>query len=386
MSKPRTPIPVAKPWLDDAESHAVQRVLASGWTSQGPEVAAFEQEFAEAVGAPYACAVNSCTSALHLALLAVGVGPGDEVITVSHSFIASANAVRHCGAEPVFVDIDLRTFNMDPELVEPAITKRTRAILCVHQMGMPCDLEAILDIGQRHGLPVVEDAACALGSEIKRSGEWETIGTPHGDVACFSLHPRKVISCGHGGVLTTSSKEIDTFARLARHNGMSVSDRTRHESSTVVFESYPIVGYNYNLTDIQAAVAREQLVKLPEIIKKRRYLGNRYRHLLADIANVKTPELPNWASTNWQSYCVHLAGGVDAKAVMQEMHNKGVATRRGIMNAHREKAYSNQVLKCSLPHSEEAQDHCVLLPLYHVMTDEDHDYVVETLDWACRTE
>ena len=202
-------IPIAKPWMDEREVEAARRAILSGWVTQGPEVAAFEAEFADYVGAEYACAVSSCTTALHLALLAAGVQPGDEVITVSHSFIATANSIRYCGAVPVFVDIQPETFNINPALIEEAINERTRAILCVHQMGMPCDLKAISEIVRHHSLPVIEDAACAIGSEISWSGKWEKIGKPHGDIACFSFHPRKVITTGDGGMITTSNSEWD---------------------------------------------------------------------------------------------------------------------------------------------------------------------------------
>ncbi|MFO0108735.1 MAG: DegT/DnrJ/EryC1/StrS family aminotransferase, partial [bacterium] len=186
-------IPIAKPWIGEPEAEAARRAIMSGWVTQGPEVAGFEQEFAAYVGAKYACAVSNCTTALHLALLAVSVQPEDEVITVSHSYIATANSIRYCGAIPVFVDIEPQTYNINPVLIEDTINERTRAILIVHQMGMPCDLKAILDIAQRYNLPVIEDAACAIGSEILWDGQWEKIGKPHGDIACFSFHPRKVI-------------------------------------------------------------------------------------------------------------------------------------------------------------------------------------------------
>src|SRR5262249_12064105 len=164
-------------------------------------------------------------------------GPGDEVITVSHSFIATANAVRNCGATPVFVDIEAGSYNMDPTLIEPAITARTKAILCVHQLGMPCDLVRILDVGSRRGIPVIEDAACAVGSEILWDGRWETVGKPRGAIACFSFHPRKLLTTGDGGMLTTRDAEYDRKFRALRQHGMSVPDLVRHQSAQVMFET-----------------------------------------------------------------------------------------------------------------------------------------------------
>jgi perosamine synthetase len=379
MSNSLPMIPIAKPWLDEAEAEAAKRPIMSGWVTQGPEVAAFEQEFAAYVGATYACAVSNCTTALHLALLAVGVQPVDEVITVSHSYIATANSIRYCGATPVFVDIEPQTFNINPLLIEMAISDRTRAILIVHQMGMPCDMKAILEIARQHNLPVIEDAACAIGSEILWDGQWQKIGQPQADIACFSFHPRKVITTGDGGMITTSNQSWDQQFRLLRQHSMSVPDTVRHGSKQVIFESYPALGYNYRMTDVQAAIGREQLKKLPEIIERRRSLAARYQEQLADISGLKLPTEPAWGRSNWQSFCVRLPEHCEQQHVMQSLLDQGVSTRRGIMCAHREPAYQEKEawrsVNDQLQESEQAQDKTIILPLFQQMTEQEQDYV-----------
>ena len=245
---------------------------------------------------------------------------------------------------------------------------------------------------------MVEDAACAVGSEILWHDRWERIGRPHGDVACFSFHPRKLVSTGDGGMVTTSVPEWDAALRLWRQHGMDVADTTRHGSPQVVFERYPVLGYNYRLTDIQAAVGREQLARLPGFLERRRQLARRYLELLSRIPQLALPCEPPWARTNWQSFCVRLDERLDQKAVMQALLDAGIATRRGVMCTHREAAYPPGSWTCRpagrdcnclegscqrLAESERAQDHGLILPLFHQMTETDQDRVVAALRAAC---
>ncbi len=367
-------LPIAQPVFGPEEEEAVARVLRSGWVTQGPEVSRFEEEFAASCGAPFAVAVSNCTTALHLSLVALGVGPGDEVITVSHSFIATANAVRHAGAIPVFVDIALDDFGLDPHLIEAAITPKTKAILAVHQIGMPCRIGDIAMIAQRHGLKLIEDAACAIGSEMRTGNQWHPIGHPIGDAVCFSFHPRKLLTTGDGGMITVRDPALDARLRLLRQHGMTINDRQRHQANTIIIEEYAMVGFNYRLTDVQAAIGRCQLRRLPKLVVRRRELADLYRHHLRDLP-VILPSDSDVTRTNWQSYCVILPSSQDQRAIMQHMLNAGISTRRGVMCAHREPAYQthpeNSGYRFPLPISERVQDHGLILPLFPAMQESD---------------
>ncbi len=390
-------IPIVRPDLGEAEALAVAAVIRSGWVAQGPEVAAFESELASAVGASHAIAVSSCTAALELCLRALGVGLDDDVVTVSHSFIATANAVVAVGARPIFVDIDPATYGMDASRLEAALTPKTRAILCVHQLGFPCELPAILDIAGRHRIPVIEDAACAIGSEMKVNGLWQAIGRPQGLLACFSFHPRKVITTGDGGMITTADESLATRLRQLRQHAMSVSSTLRHDSQRVVFESFGEPAYNFRMTDLQAAMGRTQLGRLRQTIATRRALAERYRAALDDHSLLVPPrELP-WMRANFQSYPLRIRAGARLSQVeiMQHLLDRGVATRRGVGNAHMEPAYRSTPWSCGpepcsselhlhgsclrLRHSEEARDRTIMIPLFHGMTEMEQEHVVAAL-------
>lgn len=370
-------IPVMRPWLGKEEAEAAAEAVASGWIAQGPRVREFEAAFAAAIGAPHAVAVSSCTTALHLAMIVAGVGPGDEVVVPSLSFIATANAVRYVGAQPVFADVDLTTQNLTPQTVEPHLTDRTRAVILVDQAGIPADLDAMRTLCDPLHVTVIEDAACAAGSKYR--------GHPAGAraaLAAFSFHPRKLLTTGEGGMLVTHDGATAARLRRLREHGMDISAADRHLSQQPVIERYTEVGFNFRMTDIQAAVGLVQLGKLPEMVARRRALAQRYQELLSGIPGLRTSEDPPHGETNYQSFWMLLPEeyAVGRDELMRLLADAGVSARRGIMAAHLEPAYADVSL--SLPVTERLTRHSLILPLFHDMTKAQQEHVASVVTSA----
>jgi dTDP-4-amino-4,6-dideoxygalactose transaminase len=368
------PIPISRPFTGPEEAAAAAAVLASGWLGMGPAVAALEQRFSDQLASPGALLVSSGTTALELALEALGVGVGDEVITVSLSFIATANSVRRVGATPVFVDVEPEGFNLDAARVEEAIGPRTRAVLCVHQLGMPCAIRQIQEICQRRGLWLVEDAACALGSWLDEPGGSIPLGHPIADASCLSFHPRKVITCGEGGLLTSPHAEVRRRAAVLRNQGMETGAGGL---------TFPLVGHNYRMTDLQAAVLGVQLDRLPGFVQQRRAQALRYHDLLgAALPGLTLPSEPPGTRGNWQSYCTLLPGGYSQAAVLAHLEAKGVSCRGSVGLAHVQSAYADLPGPHHLPYSEDRHRRSLMLPIYPGLTSAQQDQVVEALSQA----
>lgn len=373
MSEP-IQIPIMRPFLGVEEQEAAAAAIASGWIAQGPRVAEFERAFAAHLGSPHAVAVSNCTTGLHLALHVLGVGPSDEVVVPSLSFIATANVAQHVGATPVFADVDLSTQNVTAESVEAVITDRTRAVIVVDQAGMPADIDSIAAVCDPRGISIVEDAACAIGSTYR--------GRPVASAArlgVFSFHPRKILTTGEGGMVVTTDEALATRLTRLREHGMSVSALERHASGSPVLESYLEMGFNFRMTDIQAAVGLVQLGRLPEVVARRREIAASYQSALADVSEVAMPSDPSWGTTNYQSFCVLLVDdSLDRDGVMSELAADGVSSRRGIMAAHLEPAYEH-FTHTPLPVTERLTRRSLILPIFHEMTEAEIDRVVTSL-------
>src|SRR2546425_2435598 len=369
-------IPITKPALGEDEARAPYESIKSGWVTQGPKVAEFERAVASYVGAKHGIATTSCTTGLHLALATAGIGPGDEVIVPSFTFIASANAILYTGATVVFADIDASTYNIDPNDIEHRITKRTKAIMPVDQIGMTADMDAINSIAKTHGVDVVEDAAPTIGSEYRGR---RTGSNAHQTV--FSFHPRKVITTGEGGMITTDDDALADRARKLRAHGMSVSDLDRHTADRPIIEEYHELGFNYRMTDIQASIGLVQIRRLDELLRIRIEKANRYDRELGRIGGLTVPSVPPYATHTYQSYCLRLTkdARVERDELMARLLRRGIATRRGVMASHLERVYRDRVGRVALPVTEDASRTTMLIPLFAAMTDDEQTYVIESL-------
>jgi perosamine synthetase len=371
-------ISFSKPYLFAEEEEAAAKTIANGWIVGGPRLKELEELFAQVIGVRYAVGVSSWTAGAFLVLHAWGIGPGDEVIVPSYSFIATANVVRHVGATPVFGDIDLKTHNLDVNHVASLITPRTRAIIPVDQLGMPCDIEGINDLAKKHNLHVLQDAACAIGSKYKN----RPVGQD-AEVAIFSLHARKLVTCGEGGMIVTNDQNLADQLRLLRHQGMDLNDFQRHQADRPMVESYPIIGYNTRLTDIQAAIALVQMGRLAQMLHLRRQVAQKYQKRLSNCDQLLLPQEPENCLGNWQSYMVSLPADskLTPEGVMSALHNQGIPTRRGVMAAHLEPCYQQNeiaIIPC-LPNTEYAIAHNFQLPIHPALSEEELDYICDRL-------
>lgn len=381
-------VPITRPWFDEDDLDVIRRPLESGWVVQGPYVEQFERAFADFTGADAAVATTSCTTALHLALAALDIGPGDEVIVPSLTWVATANAAVYCGATPVLVDIDLATFNIEPAAVEAAITPRTRAIVPVHLFGLPAEMEPLLALARTHDLAIVEDAACGLGSRWRG----RHVGTL-GDFGAFSFHPRKAITTGEGGMIIARDPARLERTRIMRDHGASRSDRARHGAADG-FRLGPFaeLGYNYRMTDIQGALGTTQMKKAPLVLERRRARAARYDRLLADLDWLRTPKVPPDAEHGYQSYVCLFAPEPPTLAALPTLEaardrlmrfaaEQGVATRQGTHAVHALDYYARRLGHApeDLPNALMAERLSITLPLYPQMTDAEQDHVVDVL-------
>ena len=363
-------IPLALPYFDEEEIKEIKEVLDSGWVSQGPKTKEFEEAFAKYVGAKYAIAVTNCTAALHLSLLAIGVGKGDEVLVADFTYPATGHAVLYCGAKPIFVDVDPKTYNIDPGLIEEKITEKTKAIIPVHTFGQPADMDPIMEIASDYGLRVIEDAACAHGAKYKGN----FAGTI-GDTGCFSFHARKGMTTGEGGMVVTDNKELAEEIRSLSVYG-TVSAWDREKSDKFIIPEFVKLGYNYKMSDISAAVGIVQLRRLDKLIEKKRTLARYWNEKLQEIEFIEPPYCSEDVRHVYQSYVALVDKRINRNKLIERLRKEGIQTQIGTYACHVQPVYnSNQ--RC--PNSLDIFNRSLSLPMYYKLREEDIDVATSIL-------
>ena len=381
-------IPISKPYLGPEEMEAVQKPLETGWVVQGPYVKKFEDAFSKYTKSLFSAASTSCTTALHLSVAALDLKPGQEVIVPAFTWVSTANVVEYMGAKPVFCDVDLQTFNIDPEKAAELINEKTVGMIPVHLFGLCADMEPLLQLCREHKLWMVEDAACAAGAWYngKHAGTF-------GEFGCFSFHPRKSITTGEGGMVTTQDSELDRVVRALRDHGASRTDLDRHTSKQgFLLPEYKYLGYNYRMTDIQGAVGEIQMSRFPWILSERRKQAQFYDEALKEIPWITTPQTPAGYEHGYQAYVCHFrldeaayenaeALGAERNKLMSALEDSGIATRQGTHAPVTQTYYKDkyQIQVQDFPNSVLAEQISLALPLFPSLSEEDQQRVVDSL-------
>ena len=363
-------IPLLRPYFGSEELEEIQKVLNSGWVSQGPKVKEFEDKITEYLDVKYAIAVTNCTSALHLSLLSIGIKEGDEVLVADYTFPATGHAVLYCRAKPIFVDVDLKTYNINSELIKEKISDKTKAIIPVHTFGQPAEMDTIMEIAGDYNLKVIEDAACALGAKYKN----KYAGTI-GDIGCLSFHARKGITTGEGGMVVTDNKNLAEKIRNLSVFGMT-SAWNREKSDKFIIPEFTEVGYNYKMSDITAAVGVAQLGKLDKIIERKRELAKYWDEKLQEIEFIEAPYVSENAKHIYQSYVALVDERINRNKLIEMLMKKGIQTQIGTYASHIQPVYNSKD-KC--PNSLDIFNRSLALPMYYMLKEEEINKVAQCI-------